>query len=54
MYIVRWIRNGLTRRRFLRSDSDEILGLVIAGQQLGYEVRVEVETERGLAPVVVK
>ena len=40
-------------RRFVRNEREQVLPLLIAGQQLGYEVRVEIETERGLAPVSV-
>ena len=51
MYVIRWIQNGLTQRRFVRDKRDQVLPLLIAGQQLGYQVRVEIATERGLAPV---
>ena len=54
MYVIRWIQNGLTQRRFVRDKRDQVLPLLIAGQQLGYKVRVEIATERGLAPVDVK
>lgn len=54
MYVIRWIQKGLTQRRFFRDELDQVLPLLIAGQQLGYQVRVEVATESGLARVDVK
>lgn len=54
VYVVRWVKKGLTQRRFFVGDTQRVLALMIAGQQLGYEVRVEIETERGFAPVSVQ
>jgi len=53
VYVVRWVRNGLTQRRFFVGDTQRVLALISAGQLLGYEVRVEIETERGFTPVSV-
>ena len=54
VYVVRWVKNGLTQRRFFVGDTQRVLALMIAGQQLGHEVRVEIETERGFASVSVQ
>jgi len=54
VYVVRWVKKGLTQRRFFVGDTQRVLALMVAGQQLGYEVRAEIQTDRGFAPVSVK
>jgi len=54
VYVVRWVRRGLTQRRFFVGDTQRVLALMIAGQQLGYEVRVEIEVGSGFVPFEVK